>query len=95
MPWCYNRRSHPARGLGRRALMLLASLAIFCHGCHGDEDTELFCKNGTALLRARHRASAVAACSESWDSHRHGPGEQIHIRIGERRVVVRDLQVVM
>jgi hypothetical protein len=34
----------PVRG-GRRlwvALVLLAGYLLFCHGCHGDEDNELF-----------------------------------------------------
>jgi len=26
------------------ALALLAGYLLFCHGCHGDEDTELFVK---------------------------------------------------
>jgi hypothetical protein len=27
-------------------LLLLAGYALFCHGCHGDEDNELFVQAG-------------------------------------------------
>ena len=44
---------------GRRrlwvALALLAGYLLFCHGCHGDEDNELF----APLVRSRPAASVV------------------------------------
>ena len=29
-------------------VLLLAGYLLFCHGCHGDEDTELFAPTGAA-----------------------------------------------
>jgi hypothetical protein len=29
------------------AFALVAGYLIFCHGCHADEDTELFAKSGS------------------------------------------------
>ncbi len=29
-------------------VLLLAGYALFCHGCHGDEDNELFVRAGPA-----------------------------------------------
>jgi hypothetical protein len=40
----------PRRRRLRVALALLAGYLLFCHGCHGDEDNELF-------ARLRHQAA--------------------------------------
>jgi len=43
----------PRRGLIWVGLALLAGYLLFCHGCHGDEDNELF-------IGARNQAAMKA-----------------------------------
>jgi hypothetical protein len=38
----------PQSGKPWLALVLLAGYLVFCHGCHGDEDNELFALLGKA-----------------------------------------------
>lgn len=44
----------PCPGLGWLLFVLLGGLLIFCHGCHGDEDDELF-----TSAAARHSAKSI------------------------------------
>jgi len=39
------------------ALALLPGYLLFCHGCHGDEDNELFAAVGQQVLRPTHGAA--------------------------------------
>jgi len=47
----------PRRRLRWLALALLAGYLLFCHGCHGDEDNELFAAVGQQVLRLNHVAA--------------------------------------
>src|SRR5947209_608816 len=49
------------------AVILLAGYLLFCHGCHGDEDNELFIRATRSVVESRH-----------W--HRHRLDEEIGIR---------------
>jgi hypothetical protein len=45
------RRSSFARWAGPLLLVILAGYLLFAHGCHGDEDNELFTSLARALMR--------------------------------------------